>query len=115
MPELRPTTFAIAGTEQSYPGWTSGRTWNGWACPLFEADVARSISSDHDAQQPAEEGPFRSWFDEEADAWVFDDPFSSESVAFYSVEQEGRLLYPIGADAWTWVEVGAAPRGEGTG
>src|SRR5262245_59270756 len=40
---LRPGQFAIEDHVGPYPGYTNGRTWNGWACPLFPREVADQI------------------------------------------------------------------------
>ncbi|MNB76602.1 hypothetical protein D3C75_232710 [compost metagenome] len=36
---MRKTNFTIMEWEQSFEGYTSGETWNGWACPYFTKEA----------------------------------------------------------------------------
>lgn len=35
--------FCVDGLGQIFSGWTTGLTWNGFACPTFESETADSI------------------------------------------------------------------------
>jgi hypothetical protein len=84
---------------QKFQGFTSGETWNGWACPYFTFEEAKKIvdaqnaNSDHSAH-----------YDESNDTFVFS--FSDDEKEGYSAENiDGEKLYGIGCGSWIWAEV----------
>lgn len=40
--QLRKGRFSVEGGD-SFDGYTTGRVWNGWACPMVTRDVAESV------------------------------------------------------------------------
>lgn len=101
--KLRLTRFSIdaIGEDVLFDGFTTGDTWNGWACPYFTFEQAQQL------MRAYEENRMRAWYDQDFDAFSFkvgnDD---SESDTFSVIEVEGRKLYPIGAFCWIWEESG---------
>lgn len=98
---LKETTFVIDVFDgQSFPGFTTGEYWNGWACPYLTFEQAQKVVEAHCGQG------WKAWYDEKADSFVFD--FShdgnDEPDEFPAIEVEGRKLYPIGAGCWIWEE-----------
>ena len=96
--------------EIMFKGFTSGRRWNGLACPGFTKDEADRIvevwhklgyKADYDAVTDVFRfAPFDSLADPNLD-------WSDEEVVehFGPIEVDGWKLYPIGAGAWIWDEV----------
>ena len=101
---MRETLFStdILG-DDTFSGYTDGRTWNGWACPYFPFEQAqRLVAAWRDSGWKAGYDPKRDVFtfaaaDGQAEA--------DEPETFGGVEIGGKQLYPIGAGAWIWDEV----------
>ena len=91
----------------AFAGYTTGHTWNGWACPLFTSDQAeRIVEAWHTAGYAADYEPISDTFrfapiDTEADS---NPDLGDEEVAeqFGAVEIDGLTLYRVGAGAWVW-------------
>ena len=107
---MKMTRFSLEPLEgQSFEGFTSGHSWNGWACPLFskaEADrVVRAwnalgYKADYDpATDRFRFAPIDKFGDSNPD-------LSDEEMAehFGPVVIDGMTLYPVGAGAWIWEE-----------
>jgi hypothetical protein len=81
--------------DESYDGWTFDDEWNGFDVPYFEKAVADKIAKDCNGI-----------YNEKDKTYVFPDENDEE---FYK-EQEidttdgKKVVYPIGAYAWTWTE-----------
>ena len=82
----------------TFIGFTSGETWNGWSCPLFTYDVAQRIVKIHNEQLN-----LRAYYNKEQDKFVFEFP---DEIEEYSGETiDGLNLYPLGSSVWIWEEV----------
>jgi hypothetical protein len=92
----RPALFSIDGGTV-YAGFTTGRRWNGWECPVFTREVAERIFQDACLKYDylPEIDSFR-MLDEWADE---DDPYAYAEGFDYA----GVRLYSI-MDGWTWDE-----------
>ena len=93
----RTSLFTIADGNTAYEGYTDGRTWNGWAWPLFTEDVARQILNDN---------PMGGYFDPlhgiiaiamEED--IPSDTFTRERNADLDID-----LYDFQQHGWCWEE-----------
>jgi len=92
--------------DMTFRGYTSGDTWNGWACPLFPKDEADRIAEAFDGlEHPYDGSEHRAAYDEEGDTFVFYEPTSDSYEAFRGIDVEGTTLYPIGTYAWTWSKI----------
>lgn len=113
METLRPTTFST-DDGPSYPGYTYGRTWNGWACPYFtHATALRLTETWNQAAREVSGPPWRAprlhaAYDADTDTFVFadEDADSRETCAgeIHQVDGQAITLYPIGNGAWCWDE-----------
>jgi hypothetical protein len=98
--------YLDADPETTFSGYTKGDTWNGWACPYFEKEVAEQIAEHHGEihrYENAEE--YWAEYDPDEDVFRFHDDQGEEPRTFGPVETEKGKLYAIGAYCWTWVEV----------
>ena len=113
---FRPGHFALDIGQGPYPGYTDGDSWNGWATPYFELEVARRIAEDY-ARTPelvrvpdVDPGDYRAEYDKAEDAFLFYEPINDDEVYYYaqSITVDGRdvNVYAIGTYEWTWEEVG---------
>jgi hypothetical protein len=104
--ELRSAEFYLEidpGT--TFSGYTKGDTWNGWACPYFEKDVAEQIAKHHgEIHRYDDEEGYWAEYDAERDVFAFHDTQYEEPREFGAVEIDDKNLYPVGAYCWTWVE-----------
>lgn len=101
--------FVLEGLKGSYEGFTRGETWNGWAVPCFDQNIARRIARDYVEAEQAEGRECRAWYDEGEDCFVFYDSVYDEEIAYYAMEIAGprgapRAVYPLGSNEWTWSE-----------
>ncbi len=107
IPKFFQTNFRLDAIQgATYPGYTDGKTWNGWACPCFEYEVARQILRD------SEKNGYQWSYDPTRDAFLIahqDDPadFEPEIFEAIGIRTGGSILkvYPIGAYSWTWETV----------
>lgn len=102
---LRKGQFTI-DDETAYEGYTTGETWNGWACPMFTREVAEQITATVKAED-WEGGTVT--FDEYLQTFVWESEGITETTGFsetfdFTDTEHGRL-YPIGAGSWIWSEV----------
>ncbi|MCS3645420.1 hypothetical protein [Salinibacter ruber] len=105
--ELRKAQFYLdIDPEETFEGYTKGDTWNGWACPYFEKDVAEQVA-EHYSELHRYEGEEEYWaeYAAEKDVFAFYDTQSEEPQEFGAVQVGGEKLYPIGAYCWTWVQI----------
>lgn len=99
--EIREAKFEIDTLgDEVFDGYTSGESWNGWACPLFTFDQAERIVEAFRA---------RGWdasYDESTDQFVFSIEHDSldEKDSYPPVNVNGRKFYPVGAFCWIWEE-----------
>ena len=98
---LRPALFSIEGSDELYAGYTTGRRWNGWECPLFTEEVARKILEDACLKYDYFAAPdkFRvlnEWGDPE-------EPYDFAQGQTHVVDSGQVRLYPI-MDGWCWSE-----------
>lgn len=108
---FRRSRFEIAHVQGPYDGFTRGETWNGWAVPYFEKEVALQIAEDYNRVSKDLGGNVAGAFaqyDEEEDAFLFYDSVN-EGEVYYSaciIFLRGREVttYPIGTREWTWEE-----------
>ena len=83
--------------DNSYHGYTTGLTWNGWQCPLFDAVTAEEILNDICSDPDM----CMDWvYNGKLDAFICDE--NEYKGIDVEVEGEFRRLYPIGAFAWAW-------------
>jgi len=89
-----------------FSGLTDGTTWNGFACPHFDFNVAKMILKKSEVN--GYEWEYNAW-QNVFTVWHVDDPVDWEPVRFESTEvtfQESTYrVYPIGAHFWTWLEI----------
>lgn len=101
---IKKRTFYLEGVNGEYPGVDTMRTWNGWACPLFDYNTAVKIlnASIHNG--------FRWYYDRSTDRFIVwnisDDLFNDwpEEYSGAHVPIDGELInmYSIGARSWIW-------------
>jgi len=101
----RPALFSIDGGTV-YAGFTSGRRWNGWECPVFTKEVAEQIFKDAGLKFDylSEIDTFRmldEWGDEE-DPYQYAAGFDHAGVRVYSI-----------MDGWCWDEETPVQEDEG--
>lgn len=104
--ELRSTEFYLdADPDTTFSGYTKGNTWNGWACPYFEKEVAEQVAEHYgELHRYDNEGEYWAEYDPQEDVFAFHDTQNDEPRKFGPVEIDGKKLYPIGAYCWTWTE-----------
>ena len=90
-----------------FAGYTTGRRWNGWACPCFtKAQAEQIVEAWHAAGYAAD-------YDAASDTFRFapldtqgasEPDLGDEEAAeqFGAVEIEGLTLYKVGTGAWVW-------------
>jgi hypothetical protein len=103
---MRESEFYLdSDPETVFRGYTTGETWNGWACPYFDRAVGKQISEWFEAAHAgSSEGEYAAAYHSEKDAFLFREPAYDEPLVVESVKAEEKTLYPIGAYRWTWVE-----------
>jgi hypothetical protein len=97
---LRKSVFAICDDHNAYIGYTSGRTWNGWATPYFTLAEAQRLQADwHGLTYDEVNDEFRIQYDEGEEPYIW----KGEDVQTV----DGKLhLYGIGAYSHIWDELG---------
>jgi hypothetical protein len=100
---LRPATFSLEPLgDRTFDGYTTGDTWNGWACPRFTFVQAQRLVKAY------EENGLKAWYDEVADAFSFEVKAGNDlkEVDTFPVEElDGKQFYPVGAFCWIWESV----------
>lgn len=84
--------------DATFLGFDTGQEWNGWACPLFNLDVAMRIVEVAKVWNGAR-------YEQETDEFVFSFGPDEDEERFGAVEVEGQKLYPIGRGSWIWEKV----------
>ena len=89
-----------------YTGYTSGRRWNGWACPYFTHAEAQRLMIPWNTA-PAE-AQLSAWYEAATDTYYFLDALN-ETEPYAVRGEDHRLadgatlhLYPIGHGCWVW-------------
>ena len=102
---LRKSKFYLdAEPDVIHEGYTTGDTWNGFACPYFETDVAKDVAEQY-IRIHEEDGSGRTAeYDPEREVFRFYEPVYDEWDEVEPVEVDGLKLYPIGAYSWSWHE-----------
>lgn len=98
---MRSATFALEFLEgQTFEGFTTGETWNGFACPLFSREQAERLAEAWRARGR------EARYDARSDAFTFQmDGGDEEYDTFPAVAADEEKLYPVGASCWIWDEV----------
>lgn len=108
LPMLQPGQFSMDFLEKkSYPGYTFGQLWNGWACPFFSKEVTLKILKELTNQKNSS---ITFSFDQEFNTFfVFDsnnsedDPPDIASGQDILISQDHHIhLYPLGSQTWCW-------------
>lgn len=86
-----------------FEGWTDGETWNGWAIPRFEFEVALKVLKE------LEKDDFSWGFDETDRSFSIVEPNRVEDVYVVPVEairvgKQVKEVWSIGGMAYTWYE-----------
>lgn len=97
---MRKSVFAICDDHNAYVGYTSGRTWNGWATPYFTLAEAQRLQADwHGLTYDETNDEFRIQYDEGEEPYIW----KGEDIQTV----DGKLhLYGIGAYSHIWDELG---------
>ena len=109
----REATFQLDGIAGSFPGYTCGRTWNGWACPVFtQAGAIAVLTAMKNAHRNVADPEVGfGWHRNLAgknDTFCYvlpDQEEDSVAPARCIVLQDNKTVlrvYPIGAQEWTW-------------
>lgn len=92
--------------DTTFEGFTTGETWNGWACPYFGHDEAVAVLV------ASENNGYRWFYDPGADTFVvshIEDPEGFEAQRFeatrINLDNEDIVVYGIGAFSWIWEQV----------
>lgn len=105
-PKFRKSTFAI-DDNPSFPGYTYGAHWNGWACPYFTKETAIEIMQFYYPTLPASHKEEQFWgYNPKEDYFIggnidHDDVMAWEGTDI-EIDGETIRVYPIGAWAWIW-------------
>lgn len=101
---MRKSVFAIDASPNAYIGYTSGRTWNGWATPYFPLEEAQRLQAEFSegANSPM-------LYDVTKDAFVLkyeddDEPYIWKGEDIQTVDGI-KHLYGIGAYSHIWDEL----------
>ena len=98
----RAATFDIDGMFGDLPGFTTGRRWNGWACPVFPRESCAALIS---RLPGARFDPVREAFlIPREDAGPADE--AEEVYLPQTIDIGGRpvRVWGIGSGSWTWEE-----------
>ena len=100
--------FTMFYINEEFEGYTSGGTWNGFACPFFPFEEAKRIMETFNTKEkPA-------WYDEEKDAFIFtmnenptetDEDYEKAKGTYIEIDGEKVKVYGIGVCSWVWKEV----------
>jgi len=105
--DLRESEFYLdADPDTSYQGYTAGQTWNGFACPYFELQVAQEVAQAYVEMHAEGPGrPRKVEYDPENDCFRFYEPAYDDWEEVSALIVGEKKLYPIGAFSWAWHEV----------
>jgi hypothetical protein len=86
-----------------YQGWTFGETWNGFACPYFEKDVADKMTKDFSDED------WKLYYDAKKNSFIHepkDEQYETEEFEVTTIDTlDGKKeVWPIGAYFWVWEE-----------
>lgn len=106
---MRKSVFALCDDHNAYIGYTSGRTWNGWATPYFTLEEAQRLQADFNK---GIDNPML--YDVNKDAFVLkyeddDEPYIWEGEDIQTVDGI-KHLYGIGAYSHIWDELGESEK-----
>jgi hypothetical protein len=90
---------------QTFHGYTLGEEWNGWNCPYFTFEQSNKVLEAHKDAKAYDGNKLNAFYDTEKDAFCFELDAGDHIEEFYSVEIEGKKLYPKGSGSWIWEEV----------
>jgi hypothetical protein len=99
---LRPAIFFLDCVNRTFDGFTSGETWNGFACPYFTREQGEEL-----AQAWRERG-WTAHYDERREAFLFGDAVDPGDAGdarieeFSALDIDGTPYFPIGARYWSW-------------
>lgn len=101
MPKLEKKFFHIDGWNNLYQGYTQGKYWNGWSCPMFPLDVAKRL-----VEMELNTLLNKAWYDEEKDSFIIQMDGEEEEYASHTIKVNGEELkvYSIGSGGWVWEE-----------
>ena len=93
--------YSLDPIQATFEGYTNGDTWNGFACPYFEKDVAESIL------KASEDNGYQWRYDPEQDVFLVqskDDPPEYEPEEYQgqtiSIDSKEVRVYGIGTYSW---------------
>ena len=101
---MRKLVFTIDGYKYPHIGYTTGRRWNGWATPNFEADEAFAVMREFNetAETPM-------YYNEETDTFYVNATEYNDADEWKGrncqTEDGLKHLYGIGAFSWVWEDI----------
>jgi len=111
----RAATFDIDGMFGNLPGFTTGRRWNGWACPVFLRDSCEALLK---RLPGARFDPAREAFliprEDAGPGEEAEEVYLPQTIV---VHGEPIRVWAIGSGSWTWemTSAGADVRDDGNG
>jgi hypothetical protein len=98
---LKEANFRIDFLEgNTFPGFTMGETWNGFAKPYFTFTQAQALAAAWSSTGT------KAFYDDQQDAFVFEMSGAPDDMDVYTAEEiNGQTLYPIGGGSWIWEQV----------
>jgi len=108
---FRTGTFFLEVLDGEFRGYTNDHSWNGWATPYFELEVAQKVARlsnqlDDDVHIFFDEDSNVSFMEEGAYPDASPTPLRPLSI---SVQGKSETVYPMGTCYWTWQEKLAHP------
>lgn len=97
-------------TEEPVSGYTRDERWNGWACPYFDKSGADDLIAQLNKSYAHFGEPRRAFYDTTRDVYVTpydggdEDEWDTWGAQTIVVEGNERVVYPIGAFCWCWIE-----------
>lgn len=100
---MHKAVFTIGEYPKAYIGYTSGRTWNGWATPYFELDEAKRVAEGFN-----ECAEFPMQYDKVYDQFYILDTDTTDLETWKGEDIQTtdgtKHIYGIGAYSWVWDE-----------
>ncbi len=98
---LKEANFEIDFLEgRTFPGFTMGETWNGFAKPYFTSEQAQRLVVAWSSTGA------KAFYDDQQGAFVFEMSGAPDDIDVYTAEEiNGQTFYPIGAGCWIWEQV----------